>query len=320
MRSGKLSTTELENYVLSRLKKLRGEVILSAAEGEDCAAIKGSGTIVVSSDPITAAMSPESLGRLAVSVNTNDIAANGGKPVAMMLTVIVPPDYPPEDIGRIVTAASSAAAEVGVEIAGGHTEFSDCVTRAVVSATAVGFCKRLLSKSAIRKGNALGVTKRLGMEGVTVLLEALNRTDSPLYERYSKSLSVLPESRVLSALPGVTMMHDITEGGVLGAVAEVVTPRGLGADIFADKLPIDAEAADFCKETGVDITRLLSSGSMLFAADDMTAALSALAKAGIDACEIGVVTDGRVRFIGGGDDDVKVKRDALYDYFDGGVK
>lgn len=321
MRFGKLTSTELERYVLRRLKKIRGEVVLSAAEGEDCAAVRCDGLLVASSDPITAAMSPESLGELAVMINCNDIAANGGEPVALMLTVIAPPDFPAEDIGRIVSAAAERAAGMQVEIAGGHTEFSDCVTRAIVSATAVGFCKRLIAKTGLKAGQALGVTKRLGMEGVAILLEAQGKTDDPLYEKYKSALSVLPESRVLSALPAVTMMHDITEGGVLGAVAEVVTSRHLGADIYADRLPVDARAADVCRAAGVDILRLLSSGAMLFAADDMPAALAALEAAGIEGTEIGVVTDGAPRLISAaGEETFSVQRDALYDYYDGGAK
>lgn len=316
MRYGKLNTTELEQYVLCKLRTSRKEVVLSAAEGEDCAALRPDGaTVLLSSDPITADMSPRSLGELAVQINCNDIAANGGEPVAVMLTVIVPPSYPPENIGVIVSSAVRAAEVIGVDVVGGHTEFSDCVTRAVVSATVAGFCNRLLTKDGVKKGDRLGVTKRLGMEGVAILLEAMGKADAPLYATYKSRLSVVPESRVLVALPTVSMMHDVTEGGILGAVAEVVASRGLGAQIFADKLPIDGEALLVCEQAGVDILRLLSSGAMLFATTDMPAALQALRRAGIEGCEIGAVTDGRTDLItADGAQPVTVQRDALYDY------
>ena len=316
MRYGKLNTIELEQYVLRKLRTSRKEVILSAAEGEDCAALRPDcEAVLLSSDPITADMSPESLGELAVQINCNDIAANGGEPVAMMLTVIVPPAYPPENIGVIVSSAVRAATAIGVDVVGGHTEFSDCVTRAIVSATVAGFCNRLLTKDGVKKGDRLGVTKRLGMEGVAILLETTGNTDSALYSSYKSRLSVVPESRVLSALPAVSMMHDVTEGGILGAVAEVVASRGLGARIYADKLPIDSEAQAVCDRAGVDILRLLSSGAMLFATADMSGALRALQQAGIEGCEIGVVTDGRTELItADGAQPVTVQRDALYDY------
>lgn len=320
MRLGKLSTTELERYVLDKLRVTRPDILLSAAQGEDCAALRTDGLTVLSSDPITADLSPASLGELAVTVNCNDVAANGGEPIALMLTVIAPPDYPPEHIGVIVDAAVRKAAACRVDVVGGHTEFSDCVTRAIVSATCVGVTKRLLTKAGLTAGDRLGVTKRLGMEGVTVLLEAQGRTDDPLYSAYKSCLSVVPEGKALAALPCVTMMHDVTEGGVVGAVAEVALGRNLGADIYYDKLPIDAEALAVCERAGVDITRLLSSGAMLFGTSDMPATLAALAAAGIEACEIGAVTAGDVRLIraDGASERVTVERDALYDYIDGG--
>lgn len=313
MRFGKLTTEELRIYVLEKLRKTRPEVVLSAAEGEDCAALLHDGLILMSSDPITAAVPLSTLGELSVHINCNDIAANGGEPVAMMLTIIVPPGTDPKDIGVITGSAVQAAATLDVDIIGGHTEFSDCVVRPITCSTAIGFTSRIIAKENVRAGDCLGVTKSLGMEGMRILLEATHDTDNEYYRRYANALSVVPESKILSRLDCVTMMHDITEGGVLGAVAEIFSTR-LGARLETESFPVDVKTRLVCEKYGVDPLRLLSSGSMLFASNDMDRTICALKQAGINACSIGTVCEGGVRLNTG--EIIRVERDSLYDFWE----
>ena len=37
---------------------------------------------------------------------------------------------------------------------------------------------------------------------------------------------------------GANAMHDVTEGGILGAWWEVATWSGLGVEVYADKIPV----------------------------------------------------------------------------------
>lgn len=92
MKLGKLTTEELQRNVMDLIGRRRPEVLMSAALGEDCAAIDFDDTVLVSSDPITAVVEPEKIGALCISVCCNDVAANGGIPVAVTLTLIMPPD------------------------------------------------------------------------------------------------------------------------------------------------------------------------------------------------------------------------------------
>ena len=294
MKLGKLTTQELERNVISLLGKKRAEVLLSAALGEDCAALKIDDTVLVSSDPITAVMELSKLGALCVSVCCNDIAANGGQPVAMTMTVIMPPSSQADDVGVIMRGAVERAKELDVDIVGGHTEFSDCVVRPIVSGTAIGRVKRLVKKTDLKAGDRLFVTKKLGLEGTCILADIIS-PDLTIAERekldlFNSSLDVTKESRILSKLESVSMMHDVTEGGVLGAVAEVCFSAGLGAEIFQDKMPVDELTRKLCATVGVDPLRLISSGSMLVAASGCEAA-EELVENGIACTEIGRVND-----------------------------
>ncbi len=321
MRFGKLSAEELQKYVLDKLSYSRSEVVLSAAQGEDCAAVKTNEFVLLSSDPITAAMSADKLGELAVSVCCNDIVACGGEPFALMLTVIVPPDASESDIEQIMAAASAKAASANVAIIGGHTEFSDCVTRPIVSGTAIGKTERLVKKTSLKVGDKLYVTKTLGMEGTTIIVdggkESLSQTEKSLCETYRKQLSVEKEGRILRDSPFVSIMHDITEGGVIGAVAEVCLGCGKGALMYEKAFPVSDFTKRLCNKYEINPARLISSGSMLFAANDAEP-VEKLIAAGIEVSEIGVITDGEVLLVGidGMETVVKPESDEMYKYFE----
>lgn len=321
MRFGKLTTEELQSLVLDKLRVSRSEVLLSAAAGEDCAAVSVDGYTLYSSDPITAAMPPRRLGALAVDVCCNDIAACGGEPIALLLVVIVPPECPLSEIEQIMDGARAKADEIRVDIVGGHTEFSDCVTRPIISGTAIGKTKRLMTKKSLKAGDKLYVTKTLGMEGTIIIVDAghetLSKEQEALCESYRLKLSVDEESKILRTFPSVGMMHDVTEGGIIGAVAEVCLGCGLGARIYESALPVDGLTRELCAKYGIDPARLISSGSMLFSASDGSAAL-ALRNAGIAVSEIGCVTEKDVLFIGvdGKSVSVRPETDQLYKFFE----
>ena len=294
MRVGKLNAEELKEYVFSFTAKTRDEVVLSAALGEDCAALKADGYILLSSDPITAAMECDSLGSLSIDVACNDIAANGGEAIAVMLTVIMPVSAKASQVGEIMQGASKRASEIGVDIIGGHTEFSDCVTRPIVSATAVGKAKRLICKSSLSEGDDVYITKLCGIEGTVILAEKypslLTETDRRYLKEFGEMLSVKKESEILKGYEQVTTMHDVTEGGIVGAVAELVQSAGLSAQIYEDCVPVAPVTEKLCKELKIDPLKLISSGSMMFTGKNLDSAIEELKAAGIAAHKIGRIT------------------------------
>lgn len=322
MKSGKLTTQELHDNVLDKLARFRPEVLLSAALGEDCAALSIDDTILVSSDPITAVVEKEKLGALCVTVCCNDVAANGGEPVAMMLTIIMPETCDASDVGVIMDGAVAEAKRLKVEIVGGHTEFSDCVVRPIVSGTAIGRTKRVLKKTDLKPGDKLFVTKTLALEGTCILADIvkpeLDENEKRTLEKFNASLSVSRESAALSKIASVSAMHDVTEGGVLGAAAEICFSVGVGAKLYESKMPVDKLSLRLCHENGVDPLRLISSGSMLAAVrGDGSEAKEAMKKLGVEFTEIGEITYGKeVTLIkaDGTTENVDVLPDELYKF------
>jgi len=298
MRTGKLTNAELQRIILSELGANRCDVVLGAGVGEDCAAIRfGEEACVLSTDPITAAGSR--LGRLAVQVSVNDVAASGAEPLAVLLTVLAPPEATVEDIGAVVREAAREAAAQGLQIIGGHTEVTDAVRRMVLSTTVVGRVqlRALVRTGGARPGDALVMTKQAALEGTAILAHDMadtlrgRLTEQELLEarRLSDLLSVLPEGRI-AAQAGASAMHDATEGGVLGAAWEVAEASEVGLRLQLGDIPVRPVTRKLCEALGIDPLRLISSGVMLIAHPNGESLCAALREQGIEAAVIGEFT------------------------------
>ena len=295
MQSGKLPPALLRRLVFGRLGARRPETLVRAAYGEDSAVLDlGGDLVVLSSDPITAA--GERAGWLGVHVACNDVAANGATPVGVLLTILVPEGAPPAVVGAVMRDAHRAARELGVEIVGGHTEVTPALPRLLLALTAVGRAprSRYLTSAGARPGDALLLTKAAGLEGTAVLAhdfaEALRgRVPAAALRRargFLRELSVVPEALAAAAL-GATALHDVTEGGVLGALYELAAASGVGFAVRATDVPVRPETAAICRALALDPLRLLGSGALLVAAPDGPALASALAARGLTATLLG---------------------------------
>lgn len=292
---GKVPPDLLRRYVYTHLGTRRPDVCVRAAIGEDCASITfGDEVAVLTTDPITGA--GRDLGWYAVCVATNDLAAAGAEPVALMLTVLLRPGQSVEDLARVMREAGRAAESLGVEIVGGHSEVTGGIDRTIVVVTAVGRARRdaVLRSGGARPGDDLVLTKGAGIEGTAILAADLEARLRPALgdavvdraQAFRDRISVLPEGRAATRA-GARAMHDVTEGGVLGAVYEMAVASGIGVWLDADRVPVPDETAAICAHFGADALALIGSGALLIATPDPGRVLEAVAAAGAPAAIIG---------------------------------
>jgi hydrogenase maturation factor len=320
MRFGKLENSELESLILSKFIKTRPESLTVPRVGEDCAALDFQGDLIVMSmDPITSA-GDKSLGLLSVHVNCNDAVCMGAEPVGLLVTLLLPPDYPTEGIGHIADDLAAAAQVAHVDILGGHTEFTDAVARPITCTSVVARMPRGRKLPGLQVGDALVMTKSAGLEGSAILAsehaDKLSNLSPTLLKEatgYYCLLSVVPEGKV-ALEHGCHAMHDVTEGGVLGAVWEICYAAGLGLRLDKAAVPVTKPTWAIAQAAGIDPLRLLGSGSLLIGCSDGQAMVEALRKADIPAAVIGAVTESG--FVATDGTPIHPPReDALYDAF-----
>ena len=300
LKVGKLDSDLLKNEVIDRISLKRPEVLVRAGVGEDCAVIDfGEYECVLSTDPITAAVGD--IGRLAIHISCNDIASNGVEPVGILLAVMLPEGSTEDDVKTIMGQAADAAAACNVEIIGGHTEVTPAVNKPVIVSTAIGRGLRGRSASAknIKVGDAVIMTKTAGLEGTGIIAgdfkEQLKEilTDEELAEAKALlgNVSVVRDGTVAGSV-GTHGMHDVTEGGILGAIWEMCRIAGVGAEIHEAAVAVKDVTRKICAHYGIDYMRLISSGSMIIMAgqEKKNEIITKLAAVGGEAAESGVMT------------------------------
>lgn len=301
LKVGKLDSDVLQSIVIDRIKYHRPEVKVRAGVGEDCAVMDfGDYDCVVSTDPITAAA--KDVGRLAVHISCNDIASNGIQPVGITLAVMLPEGTTKEEVICIMEQAGMAAEAAEVEIVGGHTEVTPAVNQPVIVSTAFGRAVSDTSQSAadMEPGDCILMTKHAGLEGTGILAgdfvkelsEILTEEELAEAGRFLDDVSVVKEGVVAGKL-GTHGMHDVTEGGILGAVWEMCHIADLGAELVEAQIPVHPVTEKVAAHFGINPLRLISSGCMLIMAPAETAdeLMEAVSNAGISVSCIGQVTE-----------------------------
>ncbi len=299
MKEGKIPPELLKSLVFNNIKVKREEVILRPEIGEDCAAIDfGSYACVLSTDPITGAS--EGAGTLAIHISCNDVATSGVRPVGIMVTVLAPPSATEDDIRKVMEEAGEAAAALGVEIIGGHTEITSAVNRIVISTTALGKVQkeRIVRSSGAQTGDDVIMTKWAGLEGTAIiaadrekeLAGRLSPEEIKTAKAFIKHISVVEEGAAAGEF-GASSMHDVTEGGILGAAWEIAESSGKGIDVYIDKIPVQEVTRRISEIYGIDPYRLISSGSMLITAKNGEELVRILEMKGIQAAIIGRITE-----------------------------
>jgi hydrogenase maturation factor len=86
-------------------------------------------------------------------------------------------------------------------------------------------------------------------------------------------------------------MHDVTEGGVYGAVAEMAAASKLGFIIEKDNFRLKTEVEEICSKLDLDPAALISSGSMLMAAAPGNNLKPVFAEQGIEIIRVGRMTE-----------------------------
>lgn len=320
---GKIPNNILEKLLSQFSEGERKEVLTKPGIGEDCAAIDFADDIcVVTTDPITGA--DDEVGILGIHIACNDLASSGAEPVGILVTILAPVETQLEDIENLLKQIKEASSAMKIDVIGGHTEVTDAVNRLILSITAIGKAKRdkLINTNGAKPGDSIIFTKYAATEGTAIISwlfeKELIKEFGEKFVNTSKnlisSISVVKEG-LLAAQFNVSSMHDVTEGGVLGALWEIGTASGYGLRIEKNKIPILEETRRICDFLSLDPLKLVSSGSMIITTPNGSELLKILHENNVKATEIGSITFDKEFFLIDGENMVKitsVESDELY--------
>lgn len=306
MQIGKVPESVLKRSILNKINTRRDEVLVHPGVGEDCSVVSvgADEVVVLSTDPITGTV--HDIGRLAALITSNDIASAGAETIGILATILLPDGTSEEELRTMMIQMEEICATYDMEILGGHTEISKAVNQPVITVTGIGKMKRehLITTGGMKPGNELVMTKWAGTEGTAIL--ACDREDL-LKTRFSQEfiddaksfsqfLSVIEDAKIAMEV-GVSAMHDVTEGGIFGALWEMASASGCGVQVELADIPIRQETVEISNFFDINPYMLISSGSMLIATSYANALVAKLTCAGIPAAVIGRAIEGKDKVI-----------------------
>ncbi|MBQ2712512.1 MAG: hypothetical protein IJF71_03960 [Clostridia bacterium] len=162
----------------------------------------------------------------------------------------------------------------------------------------IGKANKVFYSSDFRVGDTLIVTGDVATEGTGILVSEYKDSLSDILSQEEiaegaalcMNISVVKEGSLASQLP-IHAMHDVTEGGILGAIYETCRAAGLGAEVNLNQIPVSDITGKLSEYFGIDPYTLISSGSMLIMTSEPEAVISAFSEAGLKATAIGVITE-----------------------------
>ncbi|MEA3335024.1 MAG: AIR synthase family protein [Chloroflexota bacterium] len=302
--AGKLPPALLDG-LLRRFAPSDPRLIVGPQMGEDAAVIDfGDRYLVAKTDPITFAT--DEIGWYAVNVNANDIAVMGAKPRWFLATVLLPEGK--ATVGQaesIYGQIAGACQQLGVALAGGHTEITVGLDRPIISGCMLGEVspENLVRSSGMRPNDLIILARGIPIEGTAIIAREkqgdllargygarlLQRAQAFLHD---PGISVVEAAHLAVEAVPVHAMHDPTEGGLATGLWEMAMASEVGIDIDFDAVPVAPESEALCAVYGLDPLGTIASGALVIvlAPENVDQLLLTFDRAGIPARIIGRVT------------------------------
>lgn len=204
--------------------------------------------IVVTTDFFTPVVdTPYEYGAIAAANSLSDVYAMGGRPFLALNIAALPDNLPAEVSSEILRGGAEKAREAGVVIAGGHTVKDKEPKYGLV---AIGFVhpQKIISKSGLRAGDVLVLTKPLGA-GVTTTAVKQEKAEEKHIEEAIAWMSRLNKSAGELAVEfGVRGGTDITGFGFLGHADEMAQASGVSLRFEFAKFPFLSGARSYAEK------------------------------------------------------------------------
>jgi len=274
---------------------------LVAGIGDDAAVIGGSfpngDYLLVTTDMLVETShfrrdwaTPVQVGIKSVACNVSDIAAMGGTPTFMFVSLALTADTDVAWVETLYRGMAEACRRYGVVLAGGDTTHGVVTT---ISITLLGRVspENLRLRSHASPGELLCVTGPLGgsAAGLAMLVAGLDPPND-LREKHLAPGCRLDVSPVIA--PVARAMIDISDG-LAAEVNHICDQSGTGAEIIVADIPIDPAVRDAARLTGKDPIEFALSGGedfeLLFSISPRNRQL--LEEKGVQVTAVGRVTD-----------------------------
>jgi selenide,water dikinase len=218
----------------------RPDVLVGFGTADDAAAIRVRDDLVLvqTVDFFTPIVDdPYDFGRIAATNALSDVYAMGAVPLSALNLVA----FPLEELGaevleRILRGGHDVAAEAGAAIVGGHS-IDDPEPKYGLAVTGTVHPDDLLTNAAGRAGDALVLTKPLGVGAITTAVKRGAAGDELLAAAVAVMTQLNADASLAARAAGAHALTDVTGFGLLGHLHELARASGCAAQVEAAAVP-----------------------------------------------------------------------------------
>ncbi|MFC3957756.1 AIR synthase family protein [Halovivax cerinus] len=303
---GKIDRPFFERYIASNLGADRTDVALGPAHGVDFGVVDVDGrALVTATDPLSILpdLGYERAARFALDVVLADVAVSGVPPTHLSICFTLPASMTDDSFATVWEEIHAECVDLGVSVVTGHTaRYGDVSYPWIGAATAMGVGDHddIVRPDGARAGDRLLLTSGPAAEAVGLLstcfpeqLDLPAETVAAAQNRLEEVFSVRDALTAAAAGP-VRAMHDVTEGGLAGALNEMADGANARFSVEREAVPMRPGVAAVCHHLEIDPWAATSCGSLVIAVepDGVDAVRDALTDRGTPVAEIGRVEDG----------------------------
>ncbi|WP_394738912.1 HypE family hydrogenase expression/formation protein [Natronococcus roseus] len=276
---GKIDRQFFESRIAPNLGAERDDVVLGPSHGVDFGVIDvGERALVTATDPVSIlpALGLERAARFALDLILADVAVSAIPPSHLSICFTLPETMSDEAFGTVWETIHEECADLGVAVVTGHTaRYSDPSHPWIGAATAMGVGDHaaIVRPDGARAGDRLLLTTGPAVESVgllsTLFPEELELPDAVIADAQERLEEVhcVRDALTAAAAGPVRAMHDVTEGGLAGALNEMATGAGARFEIDRAAVPIRPGVAEVCEHLEIDPWAATSCGSLVIAVD-----------------------------------------------------
>lgn len=280
--SGKIDSKLFKDILLPYCGACREQVLTGPHFGVDTAVItlaQGM-AMAVSSDPLSLipSIGMKASAWLSVQLLANDMATTGFAPMYAQIVLNLPAHLSLAAFKEYWQYIHQFCKEIGVSITGGHTgqiEGQHSTISGAGTMFLVAPQSRILTANHALPGDCIVVTKESALTATSILAMSfpqtvINKLGTEVYEKACENFyqttslkEALAATEILQPNLELTAMHDVTEGGIVGAIWEMATASGCGLSIDTDKVPVGEAQREISRLFEIDHRFCVGAGAMI---------------------------------------------------------
>jgi len=185
---------------------------------------------------------PYAFGQIAAANSLSDIYAMGARPIAMLSIVGFPRDKLPLGIlGEILKGGAEKGREAGVGVVGGHS-IDDAEPKVGYAVAGLVHPARVWKNVGARPGDALVLTKPIGTGIISTAIKQ-GKAAPATVDAAVRTMAALNRAAAEAAAQVVVhAVTDVTGFGLLGHLREMTAGSGVGARLWAHRIPLLPDA------------------------------------------------------------------------------